>query len=86
MFRFGSHGALACRRAIAQTWRMGTPFLERYVVRPGLRGSRIVDVLTGHTAQIGQAAQDNLSDEDAEHTAKLLNARHAEGERRGVGP
>ena len=86
MFRFGSDAALAYGPAIPQTCRMGTPVLERYVVRPGVRGFRIVDVLTGHTAQIGQAAQDNLSDEDAEHTAKLLNARHAEGERRGVGP
>jgi hypothetical protein len=75
---------LARRGAVAQIGRMENPVLERYVVRPGSKGFRVVDVWTGQTAEIGGAPQDKLSDADASHTARLLNARVADGERRPV--
>lgn len=64
---------------------MENPVLERYMVRPGAKGFRVVDVWTGRTAGIGGASQHELSDADAGHTARLLNARVADGERRVVG-
>lgn len=59
--------------------------VERYVVRPGARGSRVVEVETGETVVIAQVPQDRLSAEDAEHTARMLNQRAAGGERKVVG-
>jgi hypothetical protein len=58
---------------------MENPVLERYVVRLGARGSRVVDVRTGETVIIAQAPQDGLSAQDAAHTAGLLNARVSRG-------
>ena len=56
--------------------------LERYVVRPAEAGHRIVDVWTGQTVTIAAAPQDDLSEADAAHTAKMLNDRAAKGERK----
>ena len=56
--------------------------LERYVVRPAEEGHRIVDVWTGQTVKIGAVPQDDLSEADAAHTAKMLNERAAKGERK----
>jgi hypothetical protein len=56
--------------------------LERYVVRPAEEGHRIVDVWTGQTVVIAAVRQDDLSEADAAHTAKMLNDRAAKGERR----
>lgn len=52
--------------------------LERFVVRGQAGRFRIVDIWTGETATIAMTAQERLSEEDAWHTAGLLN-RQADG-------
>jgi hypothetical protein len=56
--------------------------LERYVVRPADQGFRVVDVSTGEIAVIAMAPQTRMSEDDAAHTAKMLNDRAAKGERK----
>ena len=48
---------------------------DRYAVRPGPRGFTIYDAWTGEAAVLAMAPQVGLSKEDADHTAKLMNAR-----------
>jgi len=61
---------------------MENQVLERYVVRPAEQGHRIVDVWTGQTVKIAAVPQDDLSEAEAQRTAKMLNDRAAKGERK----
>jgi hypothetical protein len=56
---------------------------ERYVVRPVDQGFRVVDVVTGETAVLAMTPQTRMSEEDAAHTARMLNHRAADGTRQG---
>lgn len=55
--------------------------VERYVVRPETGRFRVIDIWTGETAVIAMTAQDGMSQDDALHTARLLNHRTAGGDR-----
>ncbi|MBU1376101.1 MAG: hypothetical protein KKE02_24260 [Alphaproteobacteria bacterium] len=48
---------------------------QRFVTRPDAGGFRVTDIWTGEVAVIAMTRQTGLSEEDAEHTAKLLNSR-----------
>jgi hypothetical protein len=65
-------------RTAWQALAAAPPRPERFVVRPQPAGFRVVDIWTGETAVIAMTPQDGLSEEDARHVARLLNAR-AEG-------
>ena len=52
--------------------------IERFSVRRGPTGFNVVDLQTGETAVIGMTPQARLSQEDAEHTARMLNGRAAD--------
>jgi hypothetical protein len=54
---------------------------ERYVVRQERDRFRVVDIWTGETAVIAMTPQDTLSEDDARHTARLLNRRARDGDR-----
>lgn len=54
---------------------------ERYAVRPGPKGFRVFDRMTGETVVIAMTAQDGLSEQDAQHTADMLNRRARSGDR-----
>lgn len=49
--------------------------MTRFVVRPDPKGFRIIDTKTGEPATIAMAAQVGLLEDDALHTANLLNQR-----------
>lgn len=51
---------------------------ERYVIRPDPEGFRVTDIWTGQPATLAMTPQTGLSQEDAEHTAALLNEASAE--------
>lgn len=68
--RGGSEGLEAGRRRA-----------DRFVVRGQAGRFRVVDIWTGETAVIAMTAQDALSEDDAAHTAGLLNRRAAGGDR-----
>jgi hypothetical protein len=51
------------------------PMTPRYVIRPDRQGFSILDTATGQAAVIAMAPQSGLSEEDAAHTAALLNQR-----------
>jgi hypothetical protein len=53
--------------------------LERYVVRPADKGFRVVDVSTGEIAVVAMTPQTRMSEDDAAHTAKMLNGRASSG-------
>jgi ferric-dicitrate binding protein FerR (iron transport regulator) len=55
--------------------------VERFVVRPEAARFRVIDIWTGQTAVIAMTPQDGLSEEDAVHTAALLNRRAKGGDR-----
>ena len=55
--------------------------MDRYAIRPDPQGFSVFDVRTGEVAVIAMTAQSGLSQEDAEHTAELLNRRAKRGER-----
>lgn len=59
----------------------GRKRVDRYVVRPETERYRVVDIWTGETAVIAMTPQDDMSEEDAWHTARLLNRRAAGGDR-----
>lgn len=59
----------------------GRPRVDRFVVRGQAGRFRVVDIWTGETAVIAMTAQDALSEDDAAHTAGLLNRRAAGGDR-----
>ena len=54
---------------------------ERFIVRPDRQGFTVQDVWTGQPAVIAMVPQSGLSQEDAEHTAELLNRRAVQGDR-----
>ena len=56
--------------------------MERFTTRPDREGFSVYDRWTGEAAVIAMAPQTGLSEEDAEHTAQLLNRRAAGGERK----
>jgi hypothetical protein len=55
---------------------------ERYVIRPDREGYSVCDLWTGEPAVIAMTPQTGLSQEDAEHTAGLLNRRAEHGDRK----
>lgn len=59
----------------------GRQAVNRFVVRPETERYRVVDIWTGQTAVIAMTAQDDMSEEDALHTARLLNRRSRGGDR-----
>jgi hypothetical protein len=54
---------------------------DRYIVRPDASGFSIVDLWTGELAVIAMTAQSEMSKEDADHTAEMLNTRARRGDR-----
>jgi hypothetical protein len=54
---------------------------ERFAVRPGPQGFCVYDIWTGEPAVIAMTPQTELSREDADHTADLLNKRARQGDR-----
>jgi len=54
---------------------------ERYVVRPDASGFSVVDLWTGERAVIAMTPQSEMSKEDADHTAEMLNTRARRGDR-----
>jgi hypothetical protein len=54
--------------------------IDRFVIRPGATGFRVVDVWTGDTVVIAMTPQDGMSEEDARHMTKMLNGRAERGE------
>jgi hypothetical protein len=53
----------------------------RYVIRPDPQGYSVRDLLTGQPAILAATPQKGLSQEDAEHTAELLNRTATEATR-----
>lgn len=56
--------------------------MDRYTTRPDRDGFSVYDAWTGEVAVIAMPPQSGLSQEDAEHTADLLNRRAGQGERK----
>jgi hypothetical protein len=54
---------------------------DRYIVRTDSQGFSVCDVWTGEVAVIAMAPQGDLTGEDAEQTAELLNRRARGGDR-----
>lgn len=55
--------------------------IPRFVIRPDREGYSVCDLWMGEAAVIATVPQTGLSQEDAEHTAALLNRRAAQGDR-----
>ena len=55
---------------------------DRFVIRPDREGFSVVDAWTGEPAVIAMTPQTGLPEEDARHTAALLNRRAANGDRK----
>ena len=53
---------------------------DRYAVRPGAAGFTVLELWTGQPAVVAGVAQTKLSEADAEHVAKLLNAQSRRGD------
>lgn len=58
-----------------------TSMIERFIVRPDREGFAVIDVWTGEPAVIAMTPQTGISEEDAQHTAQLLNRRALAGDR-----
>jgi hypothetical protein len=56
--------------------------MERFVIRPDRAGFSVIDIWTGEPAVIAMTPQTGMPEEDAEHTAALLNRRATNGERK----
>lgn len=54
--------------------------VDRFVVRPESERFRVIDIWTGETVIIAMTAQHDMSEEDAIHTARLLNRRTEGGD------
>ena len=54
---------------------------RRYVVQPGTKGFRVVDIWTGQPAVIALTPQEGISEAEARQIAALLNRRSAKGDR-----
>jgi hypothetical protein len=70
---------LAGVKALGQIGRMDSRVIDRFQIRPAANGFRVVDAWMGETVVIAMTAQDEMSEEDAVHTARMLNER---GERK----
>ena len=68
-------------RRVWETLAAGRLRLDRYVVRPETERFRVVDIWTGETAVIAMTPQTGMSEDDARHTARLLNRRADSGDR-----
>ena len=68
-------------RRIWEALEAGRRPLDRFVVRPETERYKVIDIWTGQTAIIAMTAQDDMSEEDALHTARLLNRRAKGGDR-----
>jgi len=55
--------------------------MNRYLTRPDREGFSVFDIWTGEAAVIAMVPQTGLSEDDADHTAQLLNRRAGDGER-----
>lgn len=51
---------------------------QRYVIRPDSQGYTVRDLWSGEPARLAGSPQTGLSQDDAEHTADLLNRTSAE--------
>jgi len=49
--------------------------MHRFVVRPDRQAYSIIDIWTGEPAVIAMVPQTGIPQDDAEHTAELLNRR-----------
>jgi len=54
---------------------------DRFALRPDRSGWTVYEVWTGEPAVIAMVSQTGLSEEDAQHTADLLNRRSRNGDR-----
>jgi len=70
-------------RRVWDAMEAGRKRVDRFVVRPETERFKVIDIWTGETAVIAMAPQQHMSEEDALHTARLLN-RNAKGG--GIGP
>jgi hypothetical protein len=68
-------------RRIWDALEAGRKAVDRFVVRPETDRFKVVDIWTGETAVIAMTAQDDMSEQDALHTARLLNRRARGGDR-----
>lgn len=78
--RTGIIRVMADDHEVEQARAAPTP-VGRFVVRPQAGGFKVIDIWTGETAVIAMTAQDDMSEEDAVHTALLLNRRAVGGDR-----
>ena len=53
---------------------------ERYALRPDGTGLTVIEIWTGKPAMAGGVAQTALSEDDANHMLKLLNAQARRGD------
>jgi len=53
---------------------------DRYAVRPDAAGHTVFEIWTGQPAVVAGVAQKGLSEGDAEHMVKLLNAQSRRGD------
>ena len=68
-------------RRVWDALEAGRKAVDRFVVRPETERFKVVDIWTGETAVIAMTAQDDMSEEDALHIARLLNRRARGGDR-----
>jgi ferric-dicitrate binding protein FerR (iron transport regulator) len=68
-------------RRIWDALEAGRKAVDRFVVRPETERFKVVDIWTGETAVIAMTAQDDMSEQDALHIARLLNRRARGGDR-----
>lgn len=54
---------------------------DRYAIRRDSEGWSVYEIFTGETAVIALTPQSGLSEDDARHTAELLNTRARRGDR-----
>lgn len=54
---------------------------DRFAIRRDSEGWSVFEIFTGETAVIALTPQTGLSEEDAQHTAALLNKRARQGDR-----
>jgi hypothetical protein len=52
--------------------------IQRFIIRPHREAFALHDTWTGEPATIGMTPQTGLSEEDAAHTAEILNRRAAD--------
>ena len=68
-------------RRVWDALEAGRKRVDRFVVRPETERFKVIDIWTGETAIIAMTAQAGMSEDDALHTARLLNRRAKGGDR-----